>query len=244
MSSTLARICRTPRALSLHGFGLLVALLLASCRQGDTRASAATQALPSALQPSQTETDAALAAKQCVVFLHGKSGKGEPILRGPTYALVRPNGNAEGWGGRQWIYFPEARYIEVRDTIARAIAESGCTRVILHGFSNGGALAAKLYCRAEDFGGKVLGYVIDDPVVDHGTDRCKPAAGKGLRLYWTGGLSKAEDGWDCKAEDWTCEGGSTIGIDKYAANLGVKPTPSRHTKHAPYDEPPEYGHWW
>jgi hypothetical protein len=227
---------------------LLAAALVMACRQGDTGASASVQALPSVLEPSRAATEAdatpAQPPKQCVVFLHGKSGHGEPILRGPVYSLVRPNGNAEGWGGRQWIYFPEPRYAEVRASVARAIDDSGCTRVILHGFSNGGGLAAKLYCRGEDFGGKVRGYVIDDPVVDHGVDSCRPRAGKGLRLYWTGGLSKAKDGWDCKGEDWTCEGDSTIGIDRYAAKLGVKPTPSRHTKHAPYDEPPDYARWW
>lgn len=227
--------------------GLLLLSSASAChsRNGSTAAAAAPESLaPRAVAPVADDAHAKPAPRQCVVFLHGKSGKGEPLLQGPVYALVRPNGNAEGWGGRQWIYFPESHYAEVRQIVARAIEESGCERVILHGFSNGGALTAKLYCRGEDFGGKVIGYVIDDPVVDHAADQCKPLAGKGLRLYWTGALSKATDGWECEDGDWTCEGGTTIGIDKYAANLGVKPTQSAKTKHAPYDEPPDYARWW
>src|SRR5690349_8027937 len=111
--------------------GLLL-IGMAACRNGHASTAAAAEA-PDSLMPRTTARAAAdahvePAPRQCVVFLHGKSGKGEPILQGPVYSLVRPNGNAEGWGGRQWIYFPEPRYAEVRQIVERAIQDSGCER--------------------------------------------------------------------------------------------------------------------
>lgn len=183
-----------------------------------------------------------LPVKSCVVSLHGKSGGGFDAYQRDGYLMVGPTGNADGWGGKQWIYFPDAQLAQVQRIVAAAIADNACTRVVIHGFSNGAAAAAKLYCRGNTFGGVVTGYVIDDPVPDHGADRCAPSAGVKLRLYWTGGLTPA-DGWNCAEGDWTCEGGQTVGIDKYQANLSTTRVQSIHTQHAPYDSPPEYADW-
>jgi hypothetical protein len=182
--------------------------------------------------------------QRCVVFLHGKSGAGFATDRKAQYFFVGPTGNAEGWGGKQWLYFPDAQFAEVRQIVSKALDDAGCTRAILHGFSNGAAAVAKLYCRGVDFDGKVLGYIIDDPVPDHGADGCAPLKGVKARLYWTGGLNSATDGWNCLEGDWTCEGGTTVGIQKYAANLKLVSTPSVKTTHEPYGDPPEYQSWW
>jgi hypothetical protein len=64
-----------------------------------------------------------------------------------------------------------------------------------------------------------------------------------LKLYWTGGLGIATDGWSCAANDWTCEGGRTIGIARYARELGTAATQSIHTSHAEYGMPPEAAAW-
>ena len=114
----------------------------------------------------------------------------------------------------------------------------------MHGFSNGASAAAKLYCRGEDFGGTVSGYIVDDPVTDHAVDACKPAPGAKLRLYWTGGLGQAVDGFACAPSDWTCEGGTTIGIERYSRALGVAWAPSMHRDHREHASPPEYSSWW
>jgi hypothetical protein len=157
---------------------------------------------------------------------------------------VRPNGNAPGWDGLQWLYFPESKYQAVRSIIARAITDAGCGKVIVHGFSNGAAAAAKLYCRGERFGGTTIGYIVDDPVTDHAVDACAPAAGVKVRVYWTGALGTAHDGWQCSSGDWTCEGGTTVGIDKYVERLSTQAARSVHRKHAEYTNPPEHSSWW
>jgi hypothetical protein len=179
-----------------------------------------------------------------VLHLHGKSGVGGPALLTDGITHLRPSGNAEGWGGRQWLYFPEQQYKVVRSIVARTIAAAGCDKVIVHGFSNGAAAAAKLFCRAEPLAGHVLGYIIDDPVVDHSADDCRPAPGIKLKLYWTAALTNSVPGWACKEADWTCEGASTIGIARYASLLGTSATPSMHKTHTEYLAPPEYKAWF
>jgi hypothetical protein len=157
---------------------------------------------------------------------------------------VRPGGNAPGWGGRQWLYFPEEGYSRVRDIIGEAIQREGCGHVVLHGFSNGAAAAAKLYCRGERFGGTLRGVIVDDPVTDPAVKGCKPSPGVALTLYWTGGLRDAHDGFRCVAKDWTCEGETTLGIEKYAELLRTKVTSSVEREHRVYASPPEHRLWW
>jgi pimeloyl-ACP methyl ester carboxylesterase len=209
------------------------ALVSSACGQGATNA-AAVPAAP--LLPPGT-------AKKCVLLLHGKGGNAQPgsVTAGIEY--LRPGGNGNGWGGREWRYFPDAGFTQVRETVAGALHAAGCGQAIVQGFSNGGAAAAKLYCRGEDFSGRVIGYIVDDPVPDQAVLGCKPRNGIHLRLYWTGGLAVATDGWSCAAQDWTCEGGHTIGIARYARELGTDVAPSIHTTHAEYASPPEVAAW-
>lgn len=157
---------------------------------------------------------------------------------------LHPNGNAPGWGGLQWLYFPDDDYSFVRVIVGGIIEQNACRRVIIHGFSNGAAAAGKLFCRGETFEHRVIGYVLDDPVPDHGVEPCTPAGSVKMRLYWTGALAQASDGWSCKSADWTCEGDTTIGITKYARAVGVSVTPSIHKNHEEYRNPPEYRTWW
>jgi hypothetical protein len=218
-----------------HKLWLLVAAACApialSCSRGSSGSGEIGKAIPT------------VAGKRCVVHLHGKSGKGGATTETDGVTHLHPTGNADGWGARQWLYFPDAEYAAVRGIVQGTIASAGCDKVAIHGFSNGAAAAAKLFCRAERFDGHVVGYVIDDPVVDHGVDACRKDNGAKVKLYWTTGLAHAVDGWSCKEADWTCEGGSTIGIEKYAAALGVAATPSVNEKHEAYPSPPEYAEW-
>jgi pimeloyl-ACP methyl ester carboxylesterase len=213
---------------------LAAALLVSACG----REAAMSAAIPAAplLPPG--------AAKKCVLLLHGKGGGAQPGSVNADIEYLRPGGNAEGWGGREWRYFPEEGHAQVRASLDAALTAAGCGHAIVQGFSNGGAAAAKLYCRAEDFGGRVIGYIIDDPVPDEAVLGCKPRAGMRLQLYWTGGLGVATDGWSCAAQDWTCEGGHTIGIPRYARELGASVVQSIHTTHAEYASPPEVVAWF
>ena len=110
---------------------------------------------------------------RCVVRLHGKGGDGGATTTSSNGWLeLHPRGNATGWGGYQWLYFPASSYAVAVATVDAALTADGCTVAVVDGFSNGGAFAAKLSCRSERFGGRVVGYVVDDPVPDHGTDGC------------------------------------------------------------------------
>jgi hypothetical protein len=178
------------------------------------------------------------------VRLHGKGGGEAQSYDAGGVRVLTPNGNESGWGGRQWLYFPNGKYNQARKVVEKAIDDEDCGVVIVNGFSNGGAFAAKLYCQGETFGGRVIRYVVDDPVVDHGVDRCSPAPSTAVTLYWTGFLEgTARPGWDCDEQDWTCEQGETIGIDAYADALGTSAKPSRYSTHEWYQDAPELSRW-
>jgi pimeloyl-ACP methyl ester carboxylesterase len=176
--------------------------------------------------------------------LHGKGGSGAAPYDSGGVAYLAPSGNAAGWGGRQWLYFPESAYQQARAEVAAAIDDRGCGEVIVNGFSNGGAFAARLYCEGETFGGRLVGVIADDPVPDHGADGCHRPRGVRMTLYWTGALAAtAQPGWNCAEQDWTCLGGSTVGIDAYAANLGTPVLKSPHDSHQPYTDAPQLNAW-
>ncbi|MFV0309598.1 MAG: hypothetical protein ACK5OX_17855 [Desertimonas sp.] len=181
--------------------------------------------------------------QRCRVRLHGKSGGGGPTeTRDDGVWDVFPNGNAEGWGGRQWLYFPDADYADAVEVVRAAI--EGCDVVLLGGFSNGATFAAKVYCRGETFDGRLAGVIVDDPVPDHAADDCAPAPGVPVTLYWTGGLDDpAAPGWSCAEGDWTCEGGETIGIDAFAAALDTPIVDSPMDGHSWYWDAPELSAW-
>lgn len=179
-------------------------------------------------------------ADDCLVRVHGRTDNGKQSeLVGDT-AEIWPSGNDEFGNGRVWIYFPEDRYAEARDIVAAAIADNECQRVMLNGFSNGGAMVASLVCNGEDFGGTLVGAVIDDPVSDTATEDCTAAPGVEIALYWTGALDPGSaPGTDCDDNTYTCEGGIVIGIDAMAANLGVEVQASPFDDHLWYLDAPE-----
>jgi hypothetical protein len=220
-----------PRVVQASGFAATV--LVASTLTGCSHRSPGDPGEPIPTVPG----------KRCVVHLHGKSGHGAAPKTSGDVTHLHPDGNASGWGGRQWLYFPDDEYAKVKGTVSRSIASAGCDRVVVHGFSNGAAAAAKLFCRGERFDGHVVGYIADDPVADHGVDGCKPAPDVRIKVYWTGALATAVDGWDCAAKDWTCEGGKAIGIERYTALLGTVRAASPHDQHREYESPPEYAEW-
>lgn len=187
--------------------------------------------------------EASIVADRCLVRLHGKGGDGAaPVAMPDGTVVVAPQGNGKAWGGHEWRYFPAKRYEEARSRVLEASA--GCGSVILNGFSNGGAFAARLLCAGEDFDGRLLRVVIDDPVTDHSVDRCAPAGGVDAVLYWTGALeASSRPGTRCDAIDWTCEGGETVGIEAYSSELGVEWKPSPERDHIWFQDAPELSDW-
>src|SRR5215216_3498094 len=116
----------------------------------------------SSTSPSSSSSSSLPQSGRCIIRLHGKGGAGGPD-EGMDGAIVRsPDGNDPAGDGRQWLYFPEDRYTQAVAVVDQAA--TGCDEVIIDGFSNGGALAAKLYCRGETLDGRLRGVVVDDPV--------------------------------------------------------------------------------
>ncbi len=188
--------------------------------------------------------DSVVDGVDCIVSLHGKGGGGQSS-RTDSRGVRRifPAGNAPGWGGRQWLYWPESNYESARAVVASALASEGFGRAIIYGFSNGGAFAAKLFCRGESFGITVVGHVVDDPVVDEAVVGCAANPGTRAVLYWTFSIDQP-DGWRCREGDWTCENDRAIGIARYQAAPGITVTPSPHGEHRPNDNPSEFDSWW
>jgi hypothetical protein len=180
---------------------------------------------------------------RCVLALHGLGGAGSPSVRGlDGVTYVRPTGNDVA--NRRWFYSDEGSYRSALDVVQRAIDDNGCSAVVIDGFSNGGGFAGKMLCRGETFGGRVVGYVLDDPVTDRSGDAgCRRPDGVNAVMYWTGGLDFAPAGLNCPASGWTCEGGTLVGRDVYAARLGVPVLASIHRTHQPYVWPPEIAAW-
>ena len=110
---------------------------------------------------------------KCVVRLHGKGGNGEPARVDGDITELSPTGNADGWGARQWVYDSDDQYAQARAIVADALDGAECSRAVVNGFSNGGSFAAALYCAGDQFDGRVVGYVIDDPVPDHAVTRVR-----------------------------------------------------------------------
>ena len=128
--------------------------------------------------------------------------------------------------------------------VADAVAAAQCAETVVAGFSNGASFAAKLYCAGETLSGTLVGVVIDDPVTDSGVADCAPSPAAVAALYWTGALEGAAPaGTDCSAIDWTCEGGTSIGIDAYAAWLDLEPRQSIFSDHQPYWDAPQIEEW-
>lgn len=169
---------------------------------------------------------------RCLLLLHGKGGSGAATRADEGVLVVRPEGNAAGWGGRQWHYETPADFDAARAAVAAAADADGCRRLIVGGFSNGASFAARLYCAGETFGGRVERYVVDDPVPDASVRPCAPSLEPEVVLLWTSALAPMSGpGADCAELDWTCQGGRTIGIDAYADALGTPIEPSRRAEH-------------
>jgi pimeloyl-ACP methyl ester carboxylesterase len=207
---------------------------LAACGDDDGGGATAPTTLPDGF-----------AAEDCVVRLHGKSETGAAAeLRDDGTAELAPTGNGEAGEGHEWVYDPDEAYDEAVGVVADLVEEVGCARVVLDGFSNGGAFAATVACRGETFGGTLVGVVVDDPPPDEGVVDCAPAEEVEVALYWTGALDEqAQAGADCDDLGWTCAGGRLLGLDAYAEALGVEVQDSPFDEHRWYRDAPEIDAW-
>jgi len=185
------------------------------------------------------QEDADVVAERCVVRLHGKGGQGAPAtVDAGGIAILSPDGNGTGWGGRQWEYDTDAGVDAATAEITAAVDQAACERVVVHGFSNGASMAAALLCDGDDLDGRLAGVVIDDPVTDAATEGCAPAAVP-VTVYWTGALdATAPPGTRCDSIDWTCDGGVVRGIEAFTTDIGVDTTASPFDDHRWYVDTP------
>lgn len=186
----------------------------------------------------------AVAAEDCIVWLHGRGDAGGPPTVEDGVAHLHPSANRPFESGRVWIYDTADAYAEAVGIVRGAADEAGCTRVALDGFSNGGSFAAALHCDGEDLDGRLVGVVVDDPVTDGATAGCDPAPGVEVALYWTGALEAlAPPGSSCEAVGFTCEGDTVLAVADYAAALGTPVRPSPFEDHRWHLDAPELRGW-
>jgi hypothetical protein len=123
-------------------------------------------------------------------------------------------------------------------------AAEGCGAVIIHGFSEGARRAKELYCSGETLGGRVVGYIIDDPnyFPDEGQP-CNPGAGVKVALYATR-ISPGDPSWTPNVYLSGLGYGDVMA--KTAARLRVGIQVSPNYSHIPYSNPnpPEMSSWW
>ena len=184
---------------------------------------------------------------RCVVVLHGKGGTGYATrTRSDGATEFLPTGNASApvsWGGYyQWLYASAAEYTSALKVITTALSTTTCGQIALAGFSNGGAMAAKVLCSGETFGGRLVGVVISDPVPDQVVDGCSKGAGVSTHLIQSDWMnSQVGSGRSCVA-DWTCQG-NLYSLADYAAKLGNPPT-TRIATHSQGDLGSYATTWW
>lgn len=226
---TLARASKGRR----WAIGVVVALVAAAGCGGTDDAG-------STVDPEPEQVEAA----DCLVLLHGKGGEGRVATLDGDRAIVQPDGTESGWGGLQWIYAEPGPFGDGLASIGAEVEAARCERIVVHGFSNGASMAAKMYCAGETLDGRAIGYIVDDPVVDASSAGCLPADGVDVALYWTGALAEAAPpGTTCAAIDWTCEGPTVGDIATYAAELGTEAMASVTDEHERHPDPPEVGEW-
>ena len=196
---------RTPA--DRHVLGV-VALALVACGDGDG-------------------VERSVTAERCRVDLHGKGDQGADPALVDGVAVLRPDGNGDGWGGREWRYDdPDDRAAAidiVRRIGRRAPAATGSRSTA----SRTAPRSRRRWCaRARRSTAGSSGWSSTTPSPTPPRSPAAPTRRCELALYWTGALDDvAPPGTDCATVDWTCAGGTVRGIDVFAADLGVERHP-------------------
>jgi hypothetical protein len=200
---------------------------------GDVIAAPAPAAPPATEPPATTPpAPAAPSGQRCVVGLPGAGGSTD-INGGFGGGKGYPQGD---FSTRTTPDMPELADVQ------RAV--DGCGAIIVHGFSEGGRRAKELYCSGETLGGRVVGYIIDDPnyFPDDGQP-CTPGAGVKVALYATR-ISPADASWTPNVYLSGLGYGDVMA--KTSARLGVSIQVSPNFSHIPFSNPnpPEMTSWW
>jgi hypothetical protein len=119
-------------------------------------------------------------------------------------------------------------YNDIVDYLTAYLNRNECGPVMMHGASNGGGLAARIYCSGEDFGGRLWMAFIDDPVPDAGVIGCSPspAVQRSLFVHSTELAEQAETFVNNRCSRtaaqyaWYCQDDIGFDVDEYEAHIG------------------------
>jgi hypothetical protein len=202
--------------------------------------STPTMSTPSSTTTTTTTTIVPTGDQKCVVGAPGAGGSSDletGFSPGHGYDLDPSRYVTKGMRD-----FPELSDLQA--------AATGCNVIIVHAFSEGGRRAKEWYCSGQTLGGRVIGYILDDPnyLPDEGQP-CTPGGGVKIALYGTK-MAPGDDRWTI---DYFLEGsGYGACMDKTAARLNTPIKVSPRYFHEPYTRPspPEIangldaGGWW
>lgn len=191
---------------------------------------------------AKTTTPPAPNGKKCTAFLHGAGGYADFAETWGQYnsqpvTIVFPRSpQGQFWeydGPHDFQYDPssqtdEQSYNAVVTRIKTSLSSDGCTGpLLLVGGSNGGAAAAKIYCRGETFEGRLQGIILDDPVPDQAVLNCSRQNLK-FKVYTysdeltneanqAGGVS-----YRCKdmPSQWYCENDTALSRARFEQEIG------------------------
>lgn len=183
------------------------------------------------------------AGKKCTIVLHGAGGGSIGSsdwgrYNGQAVSLVQPrspNGNFWLYDGlHNFQYDPtsstdETYYNDTVASITDAVNAAGCTgSLLLMGQSNGGAMAAKMYCRGYNFNGRLAGLILDDPVPDQAVLNCRPQSLKYKVYLYSDGLTNeanqaAPVGYRCSSmpSGWYCENDTALPRTQFEQAIAI-----------------------
>ena len=146
------------------------------------------QAATSQPAPSSTSDDPPVSTGMgCILYLHGAGTPpgdyDESWDAGIKYLGPRSGSSEFPWF---WPYDGDYNfqndpgdsnppYTQLVSNLTTTHDSNGCGPTMMHGASNGGGFAARIYYSGEDFGGRLWGVMVDDRVPDAGVIGCSPS---------------------------------------------------------------------
>lgn len=223
-------------------------------------------------EPAASVTHPIATGTPCVLRLHGNSGSGgidpDTMVNGPYYAggaitlldPISPTTTDENtwweFDGPYGVYSDnDEHYVALRDFLTEYVDGFDCGPILVWGLSGGAMMAAKLYCKGEDFGGRVWGYYFADPPLDASVVGCTPPDRDDIRTWFVQSQEFIDfatdyveiDGGACPVAEWGwyCEDGTALLPEEYYAQLGMRPLAvvDRHIEALLGGIPTEHNMW-
>lgn len=231
--------------------------------------------------------------QRCSVLLHGAgvdparlqadeiAYNNDPALTSINVRTIQPfSNNWTDFIGNHWGYdgphnfqydpdsnSDEAAYQQYVSIVRNRITQANCGPTYIEGGSNGGGFLAKMFCRGEDFGGRIWGVYLKDPVMDTGVLNCNPSSNiKKAVVTYSDELEEQKppavnDNYRCRSTPygWYCNDDTTMSVAEYTKQINAhgkiqvpvirgwrkhiyEPYPITDELHLNYAT--AYGSWW